>query len=338
MKIGLKLNTQFLPEQSAAQSVRELVEQVELAAAVGFSSVWVSQHYLATPYQAVQTWPMLGLVAAHSGDMQVGSSIFLLPLHNPVYAVEQATTLDVITGGRFVFGIGLGYRPEEFEAFGVELSTRADRFTESLEVARRLWTEAEVTHHGRFFDLTAARLTLRPVQQPHPPIWVAASGDRAVRRAGRLGLPWLVNPHASLTGIERQMGLYLDELADAGHQMPADRPVFKEFAIAETHRDAVRRARPHLEGKYASYAKWGLDKPMPEEERLDQEFDELARERFIIGTPEECVVDLREHEARVHANHFLLRMQWPGMPHEEVLSSIEMVGREVIPRVTESGS
>lgn len=334
MKIGLKLNSQFPTGEDVVKGVQELVEQVEAARDAGFHSVWVSQHYLAAPYQALQTWPLLGRIAGVAGEMQVGTSIFLLPLHNPVYAAEQSATLDAITGGRFVFGVGLGYRPEEFAAFGVELDDRVGRFVESLEVVRRLWTEDVVDHHGRFFTLEGATLTLKPVQRPHPPIWVAASGDPGVQRAGRLGLPWLVNPHASLSGIERQFALYREALEASGHEPPADFPVFKEFAIAPTHAEAVRTARPYLKGKYESYAKWGLDKPMPEEERLDRAFEELARDRFIIGSPEECVAELFRHEEAVGANHFLLRMQWPGMPQERVLEEIALVGAEVIPVVS----
>ena len=103
--------------------------------------------------------------------------------------------------GNFVFGVGLGYREEEFEAFGVDYGTRGSRFEECLDVAIRLWTEDEVTHRGRHFTLTAASLLLKPVQKPHPPIWMAASGDPAVRRAARYGFAWLINPHASLANL-----------------------------------------------------------------------------------------------------------------------------------------
>src|SRR5581483_9201006 len=220
MKFGLKLNTQFTARQDPVKGTQELLDQVRAARDNGFDSVWVSQHYLATPYLALQTWPMLGRVVAEAGDMVVGTSIFLFTLLNPVYAAEHAATMDILTGGRFVFGIGLGYRPEEFEAFGVSLERRGERFEECLDVMLRLWTEPEVDHHGTYFSLTNARLTLRPVQRPHPPVWMAASGDAAVRRAARYGFPWLVNPHASLTQVAKQRELYLRTLREHGHDVP----------------------------------------------------------------------------------------------------------------------
>ncbi|MFI5035339.1 MAG: LLM class flavin-dependent oxidoreductase [Acidimicrobiales bacterium] len=331
MKIGLKLNSQFAQGQDPVQCTRELLDQVRAARDGGFDSVWVSQHWLAKPYQAIQTWPMLGRVAAESGEMQVGTSIFLLTLLNPVYAAESAVTMDVITGGRFVFGLGLGYRPEEFEAFGVDITKRGSRYEEALQVMLRLFSEDSVTHHGAHFQLTDAVLALKPVQRPHPPIWLAASGDAAVRRAARFGFPWLINPHASFDTISQQMSLYKEVAAASGHALPDEVPVFKEISIAETRERAMSSAQPYVEGKYKSYSKWGLDKPMSESESLSVPFEELVRDRFIVGTPDDVNRDIERHHGAIGANHFLMRFQWAGMPQERVLEQLAMMSREVIP-------
>ena len=224
MKIGLLLNTQFPPGESASKRLEGLLDQVRAARDNGLHSVWMSQHYLATPFQMLQQLPVLGRLAAEAGAMHIGTNVFLLPIHNPVYVAEQVATLDVISGGRFIFGVGLGYRPEEFNAFDVEMKVRVSRFVEVLEVARRLWTEPEVTHEGRHFRLDRAVLTLKPVQRPHPPVWIAASGDPAVERAARQGDAWLINPHASLPTLERQMALYRRTLAGRGPPIPERRP------------------------------------------------------------------------------------------------------------------
>src|SRR5687768_3393216 len=143
MKFGLLLNTQFPAGESASKRLEGLLDQVRAARANGLHSVWTSQHYLASPFQMLQQVPLLGRIVAEAGSMNVGTNIFLLPIHNPVYVAEQVATLDVLTGGRFIFGCGLGYRPEEFDAFGVEMKSRVSRFLEVLHVARRLWTEEE---------------------------------------------------------------------------------------------------------------------------------------------------------------------------------------------------
>ena len=332
MKFGLLLNTQFPRGESASKRLEGLLDQVRAARDNGVHSVWVSQHYLASPFQMLQQLPVLGRMAAEAGSMHVGTNIFLLPIHNPVYVAEQVATLDVLTGGRFIFGCGLGYRPEEFDAFAVDMKSRVSRFVEVLEVARRLWTEDEVTHEGRHFRLHRAVLTLKPVQRPHPPVWIAASGDPAVERAARHGDAWLINPHASLPTLERQMALYRRTLDSAGLTFPADAPLLKELRIGATRRAALDESRPYLEPKYRAYADWGLDKPMPKEESLSVPFDDLARDRFIIGTAEECRLDIDRHARLLGVNHFIFRVQWPGMAQEDALAQIERLGREVIGR------
>jgi alkanesulfonate monooxygenase SsuD/methylene tetrahydromethanopterin reductase-like flavin-dependent oxidoreductase (luciferase family) len=109
-----------------------LVDQVRAARDHGFASVWVSQHYLATPYQMLQPLPLLGRIAAEAGGMRIGTNIFLLPLQTPVYVAEQVAKLDVLTGGQFIFGCGLGYRPEEFRVFGVPMKARVTRSSRCL--------------------------------------------------------------------------------------------------------------------------------------------------------------------------------------------------------------
>ena len=331
MKFGLILNSQFVSGEDPVQKVRDLVEQVRAARDNGFDSVCVSHHYLLTPFRMPQPLPLMARLAAESGAMRLITNIFLLTIHTPAYVAEQVSTLDVITEGRLVFGVGLGYRPEEFEGMGVEMKSRVSRFLEILEVAKRLWTQDVVTHRGRHFTLTDAQLTLKPVQRPYPPIWIAASGDRAYERAGTLGHPCLINPHASLPTVERQMGLYRAALAAAGRPFPDETPIFKECSVARTREAALESARPYLLQKYKAYADWGLDKPMPKEEQLHVPYEELVRDRFIVGTPEECGAEMERYRARIGVNHFLLRLQWPGMPQKLVLDQIELLGQRLFP-------
>jgi alkanesulfonate monooxygenase SsuD/methylene tetrahydromethanopterin reductase-like flavin-dependent oxidoreductase (luciferase family) len=180
MKFGLIVSKQHPPGVSMVERFREHIEQVRAARDAGFDLVVMGQHYLSTPFQELQTLPALARLAAEAGPMRVGATVLLLPLLNPVDVAEQVATLDMICEGRFIFGVGLGYRDEEYEAFGIRREERVARFVESLQVIRRLWTEDEVTHHGRFFHLTKARIVLKPVQQPQPPIWFAANNNCAV--------------------------------------------------------------------------------------------------------------------------------------------------------------
>jgi len=175
MNFGLIVSKQHPPGVSMVDRFREHIDQVRAARDAGFDLIVMGQHFLSTPFQEMQSLPALARLAAEAGTMRVGATVILLPLLNPVDVAEQVATLDVITEGRFIFGVGLGYREEENEAFGIAPKERVGRLVESLEVITRLWSGEEVTHHGRFFHLTRARMMLRPVQRPHPPIWFAAS-------------------------------------------------------------------------------------------------------------------------------------------------------------------
>src|SRR5207253_10256003 len=245
-----------------------------------------------------------------------------LALLNPVQVAEDIASLDVMSEGRVVFGIGIGYRDVEYEAFGMTRQERVPRMLEALELIKRLWTEEVVTFEGRFFRVHDATCTIRPVQKPFPPIWIAANADQAVVRTARMGLPWFVNPHAALPTIERQWQRYKQALAEANHPMPSARPICLELHIAPTHEEAVETARPFLESKYAAYAEWGQDKVLPGEESFRVSFDDLARDRFILGPPDEVIEASAERIRRLDSNHLIFRMGWPGMDPATLLRAV----------------
>ena len=195
MRIGFFVTNQYLPGESMPQKIQESVRQVQAAQEAGFDLICTGQHYLAAPYQMSTSFPLLARLAAEAGDMEVAATIILVPLHNPVELAESVATMDAICQSRFIFGVGLGYREEEYAAFGVE---RVGRLREALEVMKLLWTEEKVEFQGKYYQVPRTRPATRPVQHPHPPIWVAANNDAAIRRAARWGYPWLINPHATV--------------------------------------------------------------------------------------------------------------------------------------------
>src|SRR6202522_1736944 len=152
MKVGLFINTQFPEGDNVAARVPDLVEQVRVARQSGFSSLLFPHHYLTEPLQMLQIAPLMAYLRPEAKGMTIGGNILLLPLLNPVHVAEESATLDVLSGGNFVLGVGLGYREGEFDAFGISLKERALRFTESIQLIRRLWTEDRVTFQGRFYS------------------------------------------------------------------------------------------------------------------------------------------------------------------------------------------
>ena len=331
MKFGLIISKQHPPGVSMVERFREHIEQVRAARDAGFDLIVMGQHYLSTPFQEIQTLPSLARLAAEAGTMRVGATVLLLPLLNPVDVAEQVATLDVICEGRFIFGAGLGYREAEYEAFGVQGKERVPRFVESLQVITRLWTEDEVTHHGRYFHLTRARLALKPVQKPHPPIWFAANNDGADERSARMADAWVINPHAKLAILQQQMALYRKALQEAGKPFPAELPIIKELYVAPDRRTAIQECRPFLEAKYKAYGAWGQDKALPQGDSFDVAFEELVQDRFIIGDPDDCIRELRRYADALGVNCFIFRIQWPGMEQAKVRRTIKLLAERVMP-------
>jgi alkanesulfonate monooxygenase SsuD/methylene tetrahydromethanopterin reductase-like flavin-dependent oxidoreductase (luciferase family) len=329
MKIGFHVGQVVFRGHDLQQQYLDHLEQFRAARDAGFAWFSWGHHWLIHPFQHLQPVPMLARFAAEAGSMELMTMLLLTPLLNPVAVAEEIATLDHICGGRFIFGAGLGYRPQECEAAGIALGERAARFEEGLHLMKRLWTEDEVTHHGRFYRVTEARPTARCFQHPYPRIWVAGMTEAAVKRAGRLGHPFIPSGLQSRGQIRTQLELWRASLAAHGHQAGPDLPILREFYVAPTRDEAMRRARSAIEAKYGVYAEHGFPGTS---ERLDEGIDRLVDDAFIVGDPEDCVERLSAY-AELGFTHVALRLLWPGMVQRDVLRMIDLTGRAVIPRV-----
>jgi alkanesulfonate monooxygenase SsuD/methylene tetrahydromethanopterin reductase-like flavin-dependent oxidoreductase (luciferase family) len=333
MRFGLVLANQHPPGEPLVERFQETVQQIRLARDLGFELVLFGQHFLSNEFQMIQASIAAARLAAETGSMRVGITIYLLPLLNPVAIAEESASLDVITGGRFIFGVGLGYRDIEDRAFGLPPGERVKRLRAHLDVIKKLWSGQPVDFETDYCRLEGATTALRPVQQPHPPIWVAANNDRAVERAAEIGDSWVINPHATVATIVRQMALYRGAHERLGKPFPAELPMMREICVAQSRDRAWAIARPSLEKKYAAYVAWGQHKALPEGDDMTLAFDELSRDRFIIGDPGYCAEEIQRCVEAVGANIMIFRVHWPGMSHEAIMSSMRMLAEKVRPRV-----
>ena len=195
VKVGLFLTNQQPLGTDMVAALDEQYLMVRHARDNGWDSLFSGQHYLNEGNnQQLQLVPFLARLQAEAGDMTLGLGILLLNLHNPVYVAETVASLDVICRGNFVFGVGLGYRDAEFNAFRVPRGQRVARFEECLSLVKRLWTDEEVTYESEVTKLGAVKMNLRPVQVPHPPIWIAANNDRRYRGRPASGIPGSSTP------------------------------------------------------------------------------------------------------------------------------------------------
>ena len=219
----------------------------------------------------------LATAAGATERIRLMSTITLVPLYPPALLAKQVAALDQASNGRFNLGVGVGGEyAKEFEACGVPVEERGARTNEALEVMTRLWTEDDVHFEGTFTRLPGVTLDPKPVQKPHPPIWISGRSDAAMRRCARFGtgwLPYMYTPE-QLSGSLERIG---DLCNDAGRETPVDAGQFIFFAVHEDREEAIRMATERLSRQY------------------NQDFSKLVGRYALAGNPEDCVRRLREY-------------------------------------------
>jgi alkanesulfonate monooxygenase SsuD/methylene tetrahydromethanopterin reductase-like flavin-dependent oxidoreductase (luciferase family) len=333
MELSLIVRGQHNAGDDMTARLRDDLQLARRAEELGYNAVVKGSHYSAHPLQSLQQIPFLAQAAVLAPRLRLVCGLVLLPLHKPLDIAEQLATLDIMCGGKLVFGCGIGYRDVEFKAFGLTRMDAAKRFEECLLAVKRLWTEDFVSMIGSHFVLDHANCTVKPLQKPLPPIWIGANADIAIRRAAKLGDCWYINPHSTLTTLTRQMDLYKRALDECGKPFPAELPMRREVFVARTREEAIRLARPSLEVKYRTYREWGQDKVMPAGDDFDHGFDELLEDRFLIGSPMEVAERLIDLQHRFGVNHLVASVHWPGMPNSLALEQMQILAEEVMPAV-----
>ena len=264
---------------------------------------------------------------------RLNAGIVLLPLHKPLDIAEQLATIDILSNGRLIFGVGLGYREVEFKAFGMTQKQRGKRLTENLIAIKRLWSEDKVSMVGSHFELDEAVCWPKPLQKPNPPIWIGGNADVALKRAAVHGDCWYINPHNTLETCKRQIDLYKGFLNEAGKPFPTELPMRREAFVARTKEEALKLAGPFVAKKYAAYHAWGQDDDMPEDESLAGSLDEIIGDRFLIGSPEEVAEQMIRINSELGVNHLIVSMEWAGMEKSVAMDCMQMMAEEVMPLV-----
>ncbi|HJQ60814.1 MAG TPA: LLM class flavin-dependent oxidoreductase, partial [Vineibacter sp.] len=284
MKIGLYMATQWRAGADLGPELANLIDQVRAAKANGFASLMVGQHFVSKPLQMFQATPLLARLAAEAEGMTLGPGLLLLPLLNPVVIAEEAATMDWLTGGNFVLGLGLGYRKEEFDSIGVTFKDRVPLLAEGIEVIRKLWRDDVVEHQGRFHKLSGVQASLKPKRPGGPPIWLAGDVEVAVKRAARLGDAWMPSPMVSEKSVGRLGALFRDTRAALGLAPAAEFPIIRECHVGSGTGKALDEVREPLSFKYEAYASWGEASGFVPADRIRSDFDTFAADRFVIGS------------------------------------------------------
>lgn len=334
MQFGVMQRGVFPWDEDMRARFLELMEQARFLEKLGYDSITKGSHFSTYPHREMTQIPYLCRVMAEAPSLRLNAGIVLLTLHNPLEVAEYFATMDLMSGGKVIFGCALGYRDVEYKGFGVKKGEGVPRFEANLEAIKRLWTGEPVTMSGLGFDLEEARISVPLIQSPRPPIWLGANVDNAVRRAARLADCWYLNPHQKLETLKRQMDIYRDELDAIGKPFPDELPMRREVFCARTHEEAIEIAAPHIKGMYDLYKAWGQDKAMAKgDQDITMAYEELAKDRFIVGDPDEVAEEMVRYNRELGVNHIIMSVQGTGMPQSQTLETFQLMSEEVFPKV-----
>lgn len=285
---------------------RRIQSFVQRAEALGFESAWVVEHTFGT-MPALAPIELLTYAAAVTERLRLGAAVLLTALRTPVQTAKSLATLDQLSGGRLIVGVGLGGNPKVYPAFGLTADRRAARFAEGLRVMKRLWTEPQVTLDGEFYRLENASVQPRPLQTPHPPLWFGGHHPLALRRAAELGDGFIGAGSASTAAFAEQMTVLRSILAERGRD-PASFPIGKRVYLA-IDRDRARAGKRLAEWFGAFYGR-----------------PALAEEVSVWGDVDACVEGLRAVAAA--GSGFLLLN-----PVFDEAEQLERIAAELAPRL-----
>lgn len=311
-----------------AQVYQQSLLQARAAVANNFDALFTAQHYITGPAAAMmQPLVLLANLAAEAKGLYLGTALYLLPLHHPVAVAEQTATLDIISGGKFLFGVGQGYRDQEFQSFGIRKRDRRRRMAEGIEVIRKLWSEDNVTFDGEFVKLDGVTIAPKPMQQPGPPIFVGADILQTVARVPEVGDHWIASRRHTKSFLREAVPVYKNAL-DRHDKEYKGLFLFRDLCVADTTHEAEERVKEAYERMYQVYQRWGQPG-----ERYDLGFDDLKKERLIVGSPDEVVEKVMEYHHEFGAEFMSFTVHWPGMDPNVSLETIRQFGERVIPEV-----
>jgi len=273
------------------------VQSVVEAEAMGFHSLFLVEHHFTGVAQVSASLNLLTFLAARTSTIRLGTAVIVVPWHNPVLLSEQAATLDVLSNGRFDFGVGKGYRPKEFDGFCIPIDEATERFEEAMELVRKsLTSDTRFSHHSKRWDFEDIIVEPPPIQKPHPPLWLAAGRPESIRKAAEDGYCLLLDQFAIFEVTLERFHTYRDAVEDSGRAFdPMTVGVARGLQIVrddDERAEAVERRMRTLErmNRHATSADGAYVSSMAS----DPDLLKAAEQGTLIGTPDEIVERIRQ--------------------------------------------
>lgn len=350
MRFGLNMECDYLQGKSEAEAFDDVFAQVDLAEAVGLDGVWLAERHFASgdrgqPSIAAAPIILATAIASRTKRLRVGTGVYVLPLNHPVRIAEEVATLDYVSQGRFALGAGRSGFTTAYEGYGYAYGESRERLRECLEIVVKAWTEERFSYEGKYYQLHNVCVTPKPLQKPHPPIYLAATTVETFPVAGQLGRHLFVGVRRnSIAGAQQSINVYRQAWRAAGHPGQGDvtlrMPVYvgdtRAQAIADTEASTVQYYRRLGENLRRSVGRAGTaaseDRARMAEELSNITYDTLLRDWVVYGTAAEVTERLKQLEAELDLSGVILEMNAGGMlPNERVLHSLQLFGEQVAP-------
>ena len=310
---------------------------------LGYDTFWFTEHHFVQDGYSPSILPLAAAMATRTRKIRIGTYVLLMPLHHPLRVAEDAATVDVLSNGRFDLGLGQGYRPEEFAGYNVARKERSSRLHEGVEIIRRAWTEENFSFDGKYTRVSNVTVYPKAVQQPHPPIWIAARSRSATEWVARNGYHLAGSGGLGTPGETRQSQIYRDALKASGRN-PDDYNVaqVRFVYVAATREKAWNDAEPAVHYMLSSMGKWladandlpgdsGFRNVPPVGELRKMTGAEMGHEAPMIGSPDDVIRILEQWLAIDHFTHLALEMGLPGIEPRKLRASMKLFAKEVIP-------
>ncbi len=329
IKFGVMSNSHPASAADLSRLVDEMVVEAQQAEQCGFDSFFVTEHHQEPSGYLPSPLPLLAALATRTSTIRLGTGIVILPLYHPIRMAEDCAVIDIMSKGRLILGVGMGYQDVDFAAYGLRVSDRVSLFEEGIEIIKRAWTEEKLSFVGKRYTLTNIGVTPKPLQKPRPPIWIAAVGDEAMKRAGRVGDALLADSFQLPARLKPRVDLYRQTAASRGNR--AQVVLFREGFVARTRDEAVREYEAAVLSTHRYYWRHGsYYQDIKKEEDLD--LKRIGLDRLILGSPKDCVERVRAWNAEIGADYFLIRFKHPaGPPHAKIMEALRLFGEQVIP-------
>jgi probable F420-dependent oxidoreductase len=339
MRIGYGyLTAQHHPDdhRSDVEIYRDAIEiAVELEAG-GIDSVFTSEHHFVDDGYMPSQLPLLAAIAARTSRIRLATGVLLAPMFDPLHLAEDAATVDLISGGRLILGLGIGWRAEEFDGFGIPMRERGSRLEATIAVLRQAWSDGLVTGDGRHFHYDGLNVTPKPARAGGPPIWIGAGAEAAVRRVGRVADGYFAGP-VSPESLERRMTWAREEAVVSGRDAALISANLYRPTFAWRDGDAWERTREaawYISWKYADMAAARGSRVRQQPPAMSPEDEERVRAAMNVGTPEQVAEEIvRYRDVLGDEGTYVARAHFPGLDPGIAAESRRILVEEVLPLV-----